>query len=104
MALSKEEIKKYLEADLFQKGLESLDLEARLALLAKLTDVVYLKFINALASRLSDEESEKLEEMAKNNDVEGFSQLIEQKVPDYNEILSEIIAQEKKGLLEIFAK
>jgi len=102
MNLSKEEIKKYLETDLFQEsGLSNLSEESKMAILAKLADIVYLRFINELSVYFSDEEAEKLNQLVYENNVEEFAKMVESKVPNYNEILSNIIAEEKKALLEV---
>ncbi|MCX8015773.1 MAG: hypothetical protein N2692_00450 [Patescibacteria group bacterium] len=101
MPISKEEIKEYLSKDIFEGlNLDDIPMESRLALLAKLADVVYLRFINKLSEIIDDESIEKLEEIVKQGDVDGFQKFLDEKVPNYNEILSEIIAEEKKMLLD----
>ncbi|MGB9847662.1 MAG: hypothetical protein ACPLKV_00340 [Minisyncoccia bacterium] len=101
MSLSKEEIKEYLMKDVFEGlNLDEISEEAKFAILTKLADVVYLKFINRLAEAINEDEVETLEKFVRDNDVDGFQKFLEEKVPNYNDILSEIIAEEKKLLLE----
>lgn len=101
MLLSKEEIKEYLSKDIFEGlNLDDIPVESRLNLLSKLADVVYLRFVNKLAEIINDDDIEKLEEIIKQGDVDGFQKFLDEKIPNYNEILSEIIAEEKKLLLD----
>jgi hypothetical protein len=101
MALSKEEIKKYLEADLFEElKLDNLPLETKAAILSKLADVVYLRMVNTLMGFLDEEDLPLLEDMMKRNAYDEFNKYIQEKVPNWEEILSEIIAEEKKRLIE----
>jgi vacuolar-type H+-ATPase subunit C/Vma6 len=100
MALTKEEVKKLLETDLLEelKLMEVSD-DAKYAILGKLADVVYLRFVNQLTEALSDEDTEKLEDILDRGAADEFEALIAAKVPNYNEILSQIIAEEKSNLL-----
>jgi len=101
MALTKEEIKNYLSKDLFQEiDLSGIPEESRYEILAKLADVVYLRFINRLTELLSEEDADYLENLLENEQADEFQQFIEKRVPNYNDILSEIIAEEKKLLIE----
>ncbi len=100
--LNKEELKKYLEVDLLNElNLLDLPYEEKLKILAKLADVVYFRFITYLAENISDEDGERLEKiLTEGKDIE-FEQFINEKFPNQQEILAQIIAEEKKNLLDI---
>jgi len=78
--------------------------EARYELLSKFVDVIYLRFINKLTELLPEEVAEKLEKDLKEQNIDDFQSLVEEYVPNYNEVLEEIIAEEKKMLLEVLKK
>lgn len=100
--LNKEEIKKYLETDLLNElNLSDLAYEDKLNILAKLADVVYFRFINFLAENISDEDSEILEKIISDGKEGEFENFINEKFPNNQEILAQIIAEEKKNLLDI---
>jgi succinate dehydrogenase flavin-adding protein (antitoxin of CptAB toxin-antitoxin module) len=101
MALTQEEIRDYLSKNLFDEiDLENIPEESRYEILNKLADVVYLRFINKLTELLSDEDMDILENLLQREAADEFQQFIEKRVPNYNDILSEIIAEEKKLLIE----
>jgi len=101
MALTQEEIRDYLSKNLFDEiNLENIPEESRYEILNKLADVVYLRFINKLTELLSDEDMDILEDLLQREAADEFQQFIEKRVPNYNDILSEIIAEEKKLLIE----
>jgi len=101
MALTPEEIKEYLSKNLFDEiDLEGIPEESRYEILAKLADIVYLRFINKLTELLSDEDMDILEDLLQRGAADEFQQFIEKRIPNYNDILSEIIAEEKKLLIE----
>jgi hypothetical protein len=101
MALTQEEIRDYLSKNLFDEiDLENIPEESRYEILNKLADVVYLRFINKLTELLSDEDMDILEDLLQREAADEFQQFIEKRVPNYNDILSEIIAEEKKLLIE----
>jgi|GEM_PF-5287783 hypothetical protein len=101
MSLTPNEIKEFLNKDLIKElELDEVSEEARIAILSKLADVVYLRFINKLAEILEDEDAMTLEDMINRQAADEFQKFIEEKVPNYNDILAEIIAEEKKILLE----
>jgi len=50
---------------------------------------------------IDDNDAPLLEDMVARNAYDEFNKFIEEKVPNYNEILSEIIAEEKKRLIEL---
>jgi hypothetical protein len=101
MPLTPNEIKEFLNKDLIKElELDEVSDEARIAILSKLADVVYLRFINKLAEILEDEDAMTLEDMINRQAADEFQKFIEEKVPNYNDILAEIIAEEKKILLE----
>jgi hypothetical protein len=101
MSLTPNEIKEFLNKDLIKElELDEVSDEARIAILSKLADVVYLRFINKLAEILEDEDAMTLEDMINRQAADEFQKFIEEKVPNYNDILAEIIAEEKKILLE----
>lgn len=102
--LTKDEIKKYLEINLFDElKLDEISDEAKFAVLAKLADVVYLRFINALTEKLSEEDTIQLEDILDRNDPKAFEALLNEKVGDHQEILAQIIAEEKKNLINILS-
>lgn len=101
MPLTPEEIKKYLETNLFDElQLDEISDEARFNILAKLADVVYIRFINELTMLLSDEDNNVLEDILARGAAEEFEKFLNTKIPNNQEILLNIIAEEKKNLLE----
>ncbi len=101
MPLTPEEIKKYLEANLFDElQLDEISDEARFNILSKLADVIYIRFINELTNLLGDEDVDALEDMLARGASEEFEKFLNTKVPNNQEILLNIIAEEKKNLLE----
>jgi len=103
--LTKEEIKEFLSKDLFEESfLGEIPDEARYELLSKFVDVIYLRFINKLTELLPEEVAERLENDLKEQNIDDFQSLVEEYVPNYNEVLEEIIAEEKKMLLEVLKK
>lgn len=100
--LTKDEVKKYLEANLFDElKLDEIPDDAKFAVLAKLADVVYLRFVNSLTEKLTDEDTDKLEDMLARNSIDEFEKFLNERVPDHQEILAQIIAEEKKNILEV---
>jgi len=101
MALTQKEIQDYLSKNLFDEiDLEVIPEESKYEILAKLADVVYLRFINKLTEILSDKDVDILESLLEREAADEFQKFIEERVPNYNDILSEIIAEEKKLLME----
>lgn len=99
--LTKDEIKRYLEINLLDDlKLDEVSDDAKFAVLAKLADVVYLRFINALTERLTDADTDTLEDMLERGAVNEFETFLSEKVPDYQEIFDQIVAEEKRNLLE----
>lgn len=102
MNLSVEEIKKYLSADLFKElDLNEIPESLKMEILAKLAENVYLSFVNYLGEIFSEDDFEKLEGILARNASEEFEELVRERVPNYQEVLSEIIAEEKKRLLDL---
>jgi hypothetical protein len=101
MPLTQEQIKEYLDKNLFDElNLDEVSDEARFAILSKLADIVYIRFVNELTNLLSDDDNDALEVMLSKGAVDEFEKFLNEKVPNNQEILLNIIAEEKKNLLE----
>lgn len=99
--LTQEQIKEYLGKNLFEElSLDGISDEARFAILSKLADIVYIRFVNELTSLLSEEDNDALEDMLNRRAADEFEEFLSKRVPNHQEILLNIIAEEKKNLLE----
>jgi len=87
-----------MEKDIFSK-IESLNLNVSEEEKTEIMELVCEKIISKLISRVEDEELEKANKIMNEGDDEEINKFLEEKMPDFEEILEEEIENIKKEWL-----
>lgn len=87
-----------MEKDIFSK-IESLNLDVSEEEKTKIMELVCEKIISKLITRVEDEELEKANKIMNEGSDEEINKFLEEKMPDFEEILEEEIENVKKEWL-----
>jgi succinate dehydrogenase flavin-adding protein (antitoxin of CptAB toxin-antitoxin module) len=96
--------KKFLEANIIEVlGLESLSDEQKIKMVQQMTDLAQKRLMLRVMEQLTEEEKDEFEKILGGQDVDlAAAEFIQNKVPNFDEMVKEEIVKVKQELIEKF--
>jgi hypothetical protein len=79
-------------------GIEALPDDKKVEFIGKISDLIFRRVIIKVLDRLEDEDQERLMEYIESNDADNTTRLISQKIPDFEDMLTNEVVKIKEEL------